>query len=225
MPVLRRIVFGEPQPGGAQFAALLAKLTESVSYCNRTGPRAHDRITDVPFTVPALGLDFVHPAPLSFIAAAPAADDAWGIFAWHHMQLYQQAALAARLDPVHLQCVRLCRAIYAYPGDPAPSWDERLDTAGVAWGVKFEGSRAYVAFRGSDDFLDWLRDLTGFDPARLLDHDAFGPMWDGFVVGMQETWAALKPLVADVAEVIFTGHSLGAARAGVAAGYAILMGG
>jgi hypothetical protein len=225
MTVLRRIVFGEPKPGNPPFAAILKKLDESVSYCNRVGTLAHDRITDLPFTIPALGLNLVHPAPLSFVSSAPPVNDGWGLFAEHHMQLYYQGAMSANLDAVHLECARLCRAIYAYPGDPPEKWDASAVTAGVMWGIRFEGSCAYVVFRGSDTFLDWLRDITGFDvdqlARRVTHHDIFGPMWDGFLIGMEETWGVIKPLVAKFDQVIFTGHSLGAARADVAAGYAL----
>jgi hypothetical protein len=224
--IIKRIVFGEPKPGEAAFAALLEKLDESISYCNRSGPLQHDRVTDVPFTVPALGLNFKHPTPLAFVSAAPPSNDDWGLFAWHHIELYQQGVRAIyRVDPLHAECVRLCQAIYAKPGTAPEVWDEKLETAGVVWGVKFDGVRAYVVFRGSDSLMDWLRDLTGLDPevlaARITQHEKFGPMWDGFVVGMADTWTALKPLLAQSTEVVFTGHSLGAARAGVAAAFAL----
>jgi len=217
---IRRIVFGEPKPGEATFATLLGRLDESVSYCNRTGPLEHDRVTDVPFTVPLLGLNFAHPTNLSFVSALPASDDQWGIFALHHIELYEQGAQAAKLDPVHLECVHLCRAIYDYPGNPTQLWDERLTTAGVSWGIKSDNGRAFVVFRGSDDLMDWLRDLTGFDPA-VTRTPAFGPMWDGFAEGMAETWMAIKPLISGASELVITGHSLGAARADVTAGYAL----
>ena len=219
--IIRRIVFGEPRPGDAKFARLLSNLDESVSYCNRTGPLEHDRVTDVPFTVPALGLNFVHPTPLSFVSARPKDDDPLGLFSWHHIELYDQAVISMQphLPFNHEQCAGFCEAIYEKPGEPTEQWDARQDTAGVAWAVKFDGKRAYVIFRGSDDLLDWLRDLTGFDPA--VNDPTFGPMWAGFLLGMPETWAAIKPLLVGIDEIIFTGHSLGAARADIAAAYAV----
>jgi hypothetical protein len=226
MPTIRRIVFGEPKPGEAQFAGLLSKLDESVSYCNRTGPLAHDRVTDLPFAIPALKLNFVHPTTLAFVSAAPADNDPLGIFAYHHMTLYDEGAEV--LPAQHRHAADLCRAIYAYPSDPPFTWDERLDTAGVAWGVSFGGpvnstkTVAYVVFRGSYTLLDWLRDLVGFAPA--VSHPMFGPMWGGFLIGMEETWAAIKPLLKGMDEIVFTGHSLGASRADVAAGYMLMDG-
>lgn len=221
MAIIRRIVFGEPQPGEAQFAALLRKLDESISYCNRPGAIQHDRVTDLPFSVPALALNYVHPTPLEFVCAQPSPDDDYGVFAAHHMVLYDAGMHALRpVDYVHLECSRLCRGVYAYPGDEPIVWDRRQCTAGVEWGIKFEGQRAYVVFEGSRAILDWIRDLIGFAPS--VNHALFGPMWGGFVIGMEYVWADIKPLVANIDEIIFTGHSLGAARADIAAGYAII---
>jgi Lipase (class 3) len=215
MTALSRIVFGEPKPGMARFAGILSKLITSESYCNRSGPLEHDRVTDLPFTVPALGLDYVHPTSLSFVRADPAPDDEYGIFAWHHSALYLQGARAAKLDPAVIEAARLCDAIYARSGTPPETWDEQLTTAGVYWAAKFEGARVFVVFRGSDSLLDWIRDLTGFDPAQIIQHDTFGAMWSGFLIGMVESYTAIKPLLAHADEVIVCGHSLGAARADI----------
>jgi hypothetical protein len=218
--IIRRIVFGEPKPGEAQFAGLLSKLDESVSYCNRTGPLEHDRVTDLPFAVPALGLNFVHPTPLSFVSAAPAPDDDWGIFSLHHMILYSAGILSdSPIDPVHVGCAALCRGIYAYPTDPPTAWDYRQSTAGIEWGVRLDGGRAFVVFRGSESILDWLRDLVGFAPS--VGAGDLGQMWGGFLIGMEYAWAEIAPLVKGHDELVLTGHSLGAARADVAAAYAL----
>lgn len=231
--IIRRIVFGEALPGMRQFADILKGLDESVAYCNRSGPLGHDRVTDFPLAVPVLGLDFVHPTPLRFVRADPPDDDGLGIFRWHHMPLYY-AGMSSPLPPdidaakyrVHVEAARLCEAIYARPGTLPEPWQFRASSNGVEWGLRLDGRRAYVVFRGSDDLFDWLRDITGFDIAlmltRLIMHDRLGRMWEGFVIGMDAAWAAIKPLIADVDEVIFTGHSLGADHADVAAAYAVL---
>jgi len=221
---LQRIVFGEPKPGGPVFATLLKGLDESISYCNYTGPLQHDRVTDVPLTVPILGLNFRHPTDLKLISAPPATGDHWGMFAWHHVELYVTGAKDGCIPEQHQFCVGLCRDIYVLDSSAPQTWDEFQVTAGVCWGLKFQDKTAYVVFRGSDDKLDWLRDLTGIDHAAegVVDHDKFGRMWDGFVIGMAETWKAIKPLLAGLDAVVFTGHSLGAAHADVAAGLALL---
>ena len=216
---IRRVVFGEPKPGESQFAAIVQRADESVSYCNRGGPRQHDRVTDVPFTVPALGLNFEHPAPLTFLRCVPPVDDAWGIFSYHHVELYETGAAASGADPRHAVAARLCRAIYDR-GVPE-AWDARGLTQGVAWAVRRVGDTVYVVFRGSDALFDWLRDLTGFDPA--AEYPALGRMWDGFVAGVAEAWAEIwaLPMVSGATELVITGHSLGAARASVATAFAI----
>jgi Lipase (class 3) len=224
--ILRRIVFGEALPGMQKFADILKGLDESVAYCNRSGPLGHDRITDFPIAVPAVGLDFVHPTPLAFVRADPPPNDPLGLFRWHHSYLYLAGAQAAGIDPAHVEAARLCNAIYAKPGTPLEPWQFRANSNGIEWGLRLDGRRAYVVFRGSDDLLDWLRDITGFDIAlmltRLIMHDRLGRMWEGFVIGMDAAWAAIKPLIADADEVILTGHSLGADHADVAAAYAVL---
>jgi hypothetical protein len=219
MPLIRRIVFGEPKPGESTFAGLLSKLDESVSYCNRTGPLQHDRVTDLPFAIPALKLNFIHPTELSFVSAQPADNDPLGVFRFHHMVLYDAGIRAVADNYLHIDCARLCRGIYAYPDDTPIDWDHRQSTAGVEWGIKVHGNTAYVVFQGSKSLLDWLRDLVGFAPS--VPHATFGPMWGGFLIGMEYAWIDIKPLVAGADEVVFTGHSLGAARASIAAGYAL----
>ena len=47
-PPVRRLCFGEPRPGFPQAASIIANV-RSRSYCNANG-RAHDLVTDVPFT-------------------------------------------------------------------------------------------------------------------------------------------------------------------------------
>lgn len=217
MPTYKRIVFGEPRPGGPKFSSILSKLFTNVSYCNRTGPLEHDRVTDVPFSIPAFGLNFQPPSPLEFIKGTPPQNDDWGIFSLHHIQLYVQGAIAANIDPVHIQAVQLCAAIY----DPSSTWDKLINTHGVVCGLKTVGNRVFVVFRGSDDILDWLRDITAIDVANIMAHAVFGQMWGGFLVGMPEVWAVIRPLLEGATEIIFTGHSLGAARADIATGYAL----
>jgi hypothetical protein len=62
----------------------------SRSYCNANG-RAHDLVTDVPFT--SWIEDYVHPTPLVPICAPPSDADVQRdiFFAWHAMRLYASA--------------------------------------------------------------------------------------------------------------------------------------
>lgn len=88
-----RVVFGEPKPGFLQ----LAKLIEGVpgrSYRNGCGLH-HDLVTDVPFSFPPE--QFVHPTKVIPVCAMPGPDifARWGVFAFHHMPLYQAAVAGA----------------------------------------------------------------------------------------------------------------------------------
>ncbi|SDD95872.1 Lipase (class 3) [Bradyrhizobium brasilense] len=84
-----RVVFGEPKPGMLD----LAKIVETVpgrSY--RNGDELHhDLITDVPFSFPPL--QYMHPTPIIPVCCLPPPDEfeRGGVFAWHHIELYQTA--------------------------------------------------------------------------------------------------------------------------------------
>lgn len=81
----RRVVFGEPKPGFDDHTRLVAGAP-GFSYCN--GAHDHDDLVcEVPFTLPPL-FRFTRASPLIAISNAPAPNDRWGIFAFHHMQLY-----------------------------------------------------------------------------------------------------------------------------------------
>jgi hypothetical protein len=88
-PPVRRLCFGEPRPGFPQSANIIAEV-RARSFCNGNG-RAHDLVTDVPFTTWVE--DYVHATPLIPISAAPSEADVeqYLIFAWHPMHLYASA--------------------------------------------------------------------------------------------------------------------------------------
>lgn len=95
---LRRVVFGEPQPGFRRLADLIAG-TPAVSYCNGSAAHDHDEVTDWPKTL--LFERYVHPGPLTYVDVPPC-EKAHGllgpIFARHHMPLYREA-LQEVLEP------------------------------------------------------------------------------------------------------------------------------
>lgn len=84
-----RVVFGEPKPGFAQLASIIANVPGR-SYRNGDDTH-HDLVTDVPFSFPPE--QFVHPTPVIPVCARPEPPDfaSRGMFAWHHMPLYHQA--------------------------------------------------------------------------------------------------------------------------------------
>jgi Lipase (class 3) len=85
-PPVRRLCFGEPRPGFPQAGTVIASV-RGRSYCNGNG-RAHDLVTDVPFTTWIE--DYVHPTPLIPVCAPPSDADVQRdiLFAWHAMALY-----------------------------------------------------------------------------------------------------------------------------------------
>lgn len=84
-----RVVFGEPKPGFVQLADII-KDVPGRSYRNGDA-RHHDQVTDVPFSFPPE--QYVHPTPIIPVCARPDGGlfAEFGVFAWHHMPLYQAA--------------------------------------------------------------------------------------------------------------------------------------
>jgi len=84
----RRVVFGEPRPGMADFAKLIAEIP-AVSYRN-IGLVRHDYVTDVPLKL-LPPFNFVHPTELTSVPVKLTANfiDKCSLFAYHHIELYQ----------------------------------------------------------------------------------------------------------------------------------------
>jgi hypothetical protein len=102
-------------------------------------------------------------------------------------------------------------AIYAPGAIPWDHYDPGDGAAGVCWGLKHCVGVDVVALRGSATLRDWLRNICALaDP---LDGGELGPVHPGFMAGMRETWATIRPLLEQ--PVVVTGHSLGAARASI----------
>jgi hypothetical protein len=91
-PPAARVVFGEPRSGSGALRTVLRGVPYSRSYRN-AGEGRHDLITDAPTDPP-----FCHPTTLTDVHALPPPDDPWGIFAYHHIQLYQTALIAAAAE-------------------------------------------------------------------------------------------------------------------------------
>ena len=110
----------------------------------------------------------------------------------------------------------ICQDTY----DSSVSWDfldEGVDD-GVWWAIRQLDGVDVVAFRGSDDFQDWVVDLRAAPiPTRL------GSVHAGFYSGIEKMWAELRGQSSGRPKII-TGHSLGAARAAILCGLATLDG-
>ncbi|MGO8916229.1 MAG: lipase family protein [Stellaceae bacterium] len=87
-PPATRVVFGEPRSGCGSLTTILAGVPGR-SYRN-AGAGRHDLVTDVPTEPP-----FGRVTPLTDVFAPPLPGDPWGIFAYHHIQLYQAALVRA----------------------------------------------------------------------------------------------------------------------------------
>lgn len=87
--------FGEPRPGFAPLAALLARRGVYQKAYRNAGTWGHDYVTDVPLVLPEF--PYAHGCPLTDIDAPPSGDLMlrYGLFAGHHMPLYAAALSAA----------------------------------------------------------------------------------------------------------------------------------
>ncbi len=92
-PPVRRVVFGEPRPGLPDFAKFIADIP-STSYRNGNA-RNHDPVTGVPLKL-LPPFNFVHPKELTLVDEEPTGNmfERYGLFSYHHIELYQAAVAA-----------------------------------------------------------------------------------------------------------------------------------
>lgn len=91
---LRSVRFGEPRPGFRPFGDLIAKVP-GASY-RAIGQSGHDVITDLPAFLPP-AYPYIHPLPLTDLQVQASDNDPWGVFRFHHLQLYE-AGLRAQYE-------------------------------------------------------------------------------------------------------------------------------
>lgn len=84
------VTFGSPKPGFAPLGELLSNIPAR-SYRNK-----HDAVTTLPFAFPPL--DYVHPVVPIDVVESPLPGDSWGMFAFHHMELYLAALKTRELN-------------------------------------------------------------------------------------------------------------------------------
>lgn len=125
------------------------------------------------------------------------------------------------------EAASICRATYAYKGDPPFAWDhfftgdsDAADT-GVCWCLLHREFYDIVAFRGSVTPQDWLRD---FNAAAwpVFRHFKIGWVHAGFYDKLPKVWEAMQPMLMN--PVVVVGHSLGAARASILAAMMVVDG-
>jgi hypothetical protein len=98
--------------------------------------------------------------------------------------------------------------------DVSAAWDQSWDIEGVRVtlrhvGITELGVVDIIAFRGSDNNEDWLRDFRGWPQH----HPVLGWCHEGFLEGMDSVHAEVAAALELRSHYVVTGHSLGAARA------------
>lgn len=125
-----------------------------------------------------------------------------------------------------LQAAQLVNASYAYPGDPPYAWDHweprTPDGLTVAFGYAALSDCDAIVFPGTSNPMEWLIDFDFVLKPRT--HADLGDVHFGFLVGMELAWLKIEKLLRPSKPLYLLGHSLGAARADVACGFAIRAG-
>lgn len=106
------------------------------------------------------------------------------------------------------QCAEISSQVY----QDKILWDHQWEVEGVVCAHRKIDSDNVLVFRGSVTAEDWLDD---FDTVPVCDHE-IGFCHQGFLGGMDEILAAIASSNL-IGPLILTGHSLGAARARIAA--------
>lgn len=102
----------------------------------------------------------------------------------------------------------LCAASYK----PAYQWDNAWSAQDIHVAHKLIEGIDVIVFRGSVDYIDWVRDFKGI-PEK---HPRLGWCHDGFLDYMDLVFEEVMAVIGR--DIIVTGHSLGAARASILAG-------
>lgn len=121
------------------------------------------------------------------------------------------------------KAIELMAALY----DPAQtkSFDVVFDgatTDGVVFGIKKFGFVSFVIFRGSHSVTDWLRNVQ-LEQEPIDGFPQLGAVHKGFAEGMVEAVRRALRIIGG-SRWIVAGHSLGGARADIAAGIAKALG-
>lgn len=92
-----------------------------------------------------------------------------------------------------------------------------IGPSGICWASKRVDGVDVVVFRGSVTFWDWFKDFLAL--ATPFAHETFGPIHQGFGLGMDRCWGRIKQQTKG--PWIVGGHSLGAGRADIVTGLMI----
>ena len=189
LPVDALYTFGCPQPGNAAVGAGLNPIPAWRPIQNSVGPHfpelKFDLVTAVPFEAP--GFDYTQPRPFETISEEPPPDDSWGLFRYHHSQLYQAGVRKLTpLDGQIIAAIDFVQQLY----DGTGNWETQHFIDGQYWGVqRLEGAKVLV-FRGSKTALDWHHDFD-FRQEPLHGARVSAGFWAGPAASLEALDAAL----------------------------------
>lgn len=188
LPVDALYLFGCPQPGNAAIAAGIATIPVVRSIQNRVGPHFpdYDLVTSVPFEAGPF-LDYAQGHPFELISEAAPEGDSWGLFRYHHSQLYKAGVMKLPDNGGLFTAINAVQNLY----DGVGTWDTEHFIDGAYWGVRhlLDGSRLLV-FRGSATLRDWLHDFA-FEQISLHGARVSAGFWSGPLQSLGALDAAL----------------------------------
>ena len=174
LPVAGVYTFGSPRPGNGA----LCPVASSVPLW-RTIQNGRDVIPAVPIDLEIVGEEYCHPTPPEQINEPPGEGDPWGLFGWHHVELYQAGVAKLEERSASTSIATACDQVRDLYWRPA-GFDWLHDVDGQFWGLRImpNGDRLLIA-RGSTTALDWLDD---FDAIQIPVYDAW--VSEGFWKGV-----------------------------------------
>lgn len=194
LPLDQIFVFGCPRPGNGVLQSVVPQVPVWLSVRNAKPSPAnridHDLVTDVPFDVSWLGDTYLEPVPFHDGYSEPLANDPWGIFRYHHIQLYQALCVTlAGIDVgVRNLLVTTVNAVADLYYNPNADWSFEHFINGQYWGGRTlpDGTKLLIA-RGSTTELDWVHDFESVGQSEFYD----AKVSSGFLAGVAPAMADL----------------------------------
>lgn len=111
----------------------------------------------------------------------------------------------------------LALSLYGHPSAVAVDWAKRVDEP-ICWGLVKIGGIWYLVFRGSVTRNDWEHD---FEALPMWVEELQSHVHPGFHDGIKDIVGQASAMIGSD-DYVVAGHSLGAGRAAIAAGYTIM---